>query len=332
MNRIRSYGMSFKDKIVLVTGGAGFIGSNLTERLLNLGTKKVYVLDNFVSGKLENIEHLMGFNNFQLIEGDVRDYNLIKSLVRKSDFIFHLAASKLVVSRENPKVDLETNIIGTFNILEVSRLNKKVRIIHASTGSTLGSSSKPMKEDHHPKPTTLYGISKLTAEHYCLFYAREFDVKVSIIRYFHVFGPHQDYSGKAGVVNIFLSKVLQGKPPIINGTGRQVRCLTYVQDDVDATLLIARKSEAIGQIYNIASPTRIKVRDLAYLIIRKYGRDGLKPVYGPARPGENLRPIPDTRKIEKLGFKARFSFNEGLELTKQWIENDLKRKGYKIIH
>lgn len=315
--------MFYKNKIVLVTGGAGFIGSNLTERLLGLGTKKVFVLDNFISGKLENIEHLRGFKNFQLVKGDVRDYGLIKSLVKKSDYVFHLAASKLVVSMKNPRLDLETNIVGTFNILEASKLNKRVQIVHASTGSTLGSSSKPMKEDHHPKPTTLYGISKLSAEHYCLFYASEFGVKVSIIRYFHVFGPYQDYSGEAGVVNIFLSRVLHGKSPVINGTGRQIRCLTYVQDDVDATLLIMRKRNTIGQIYNVASPARIKVKELAHIIIKRYGQEGLKPVYGPARHGENMRPIPDTSKIERLGFKARFSFDQGLEFTKQWIENDL---------
>ena len=323
--------MFLKGKIVLVTGGAGFIGTNLTERLLRLGTKNVFVLDNFISGKLENIEHLRRFKNFQLIKGDVADYDLVKSLVLKSDYVFHLSASKLVVSQERPRLDLETNIIGTFNILEAARLNKRVRIVHASTGSTLGSNSKPMKEDHHPKPTTLYGISKLSAEHYCLFYAREFGIKISVIRYFHVFGPYQDYSGKAGVVNIFLSRVLQGKSPIIDGSGKQIRCLTFVQDDVEATLLIAKRKEAIGQIYNVASPTRISVKQLAHLIIKRYGKKDMKPCYGPPRTGENLRPIPDTTKIEKLGFKAKFTFEEGLELTNQWIKNDLKQKGFKLI-
>lgn len=325
MSRLTGYSF-LKNKIVLVTGGAGFIGTNLVERLIGLGIKKVYVLDNFIAGKLENITHLRAFKNFCLIRGDVRDYRLIKSLVVKSDYVFHLAASKLVVSMERPRLDLETNIIGTFNILEAARLNKKVRIIHSSTGSTLGSSSKPMSENHHPQPTTLYGISKLSAEHYCLFYAREFGVKVSVIRYFHVYGPYQDYSGKAGVVNIFLSRVLKNRPPIINGRGEQIRCLTYVQDDIDATLLIAMKKDTSGQIYNVASPTRIKVKDLAHLIIKKYGEKKLKPIYGPPRSGENLRPIPDTAKIKRLGFKSKYSLEKGLELTKKWIQGDLKKR------
>lgn len=315
-----------KNKTVLVTGAAGFIGSNLTQELVRSGIKKVYALDNFAAGKLENIKHLFKFKNFKLIRGDVRNYALIESLVKKSDYVFHLAASKLVVSRENPRLDLETNIIGTFNILEAARRKKGVRIIHASTGSTLGSSSRPMKEDHHPKPATLYGISKLSAEYYCLFYSREFGVKVSVIRYFHVYGPYQDYLGKAGVVNIFLGRVLRGRPPVISGTGRQIRCLTYVRDDVEATLFIAYSSKSIGQIYNVASEVRIKVRDLAQLIIREYARKKMKPLYGPARPGENMRPVPNTTKIKKLGFNPGCSLEKGLELTAKWIETDLKKK------
>ncbi len=314
--------LRFKGSNCLVTGGAGFIGSHLAERLLKEGAKRVICLDNLVAGSKENIEHLSKDKRFELIIGDVKEYKTVKGLVSKSDFVFHEAASKLIVSREKPRVDLETNIIGTFNILEAAR-GKDIRIIHASTGSTLGSSDRPMKEDHPPKPTTLYGISKLTAERYCQFYAREFGVKVSILRYFHVFGPRQDYSLEAGVVSIFLSRVLENKPPIVFGTGEQIRCFTYIDDDIDATLLLASKEEAIGEIYHVASKTRMSVKELAELIIRKYGPKGMESIYGPPQPGENLRPIPDTRKIEKLGFQAKVSFLEGLEKTKAWVEEGL---------
>ncbi|MCK4648967.1 NAD-dependent epimerase/dehydratase family protein [bacterium] len=311
---------------VLITGGAGFIGSHLIEKLLREGAKKVICLDNLVAGSKKNIEHLLKDRRFKLIIGNVKDYKTVQGLVSKSDFVFHEAASKLVVSREKPRVDLETNILGTFNILEAAR-GKDIRIIHASTGSTLGSSDRPMKEDHPPKPTTLYGISKLTAERYCQFYAKEFGVKVSILRYFHVFGPRQDYSTGAGVVSIFLSRVLENKPPIIFGTGEQIRCFTYIDDDIDATLLLASKDEAIGEIYHVASKTRMSVKELAELIIKKYGPEGMEPIYASPRPGENLRPIPDTTKIEKLGFKAKVSFLEGLERTKEWVERSLSVKG-----
>lgn len=318
--------MNIKNKICLVTGAAGFIGSHLVDKLLKEGASKVIGIDNFVAGKYKNIKQLDKNKKFQLIRADIKNQKLIRPYILASDFVFNLAASKLVVSLDKPRTDLETNIIGTFNILEILKGKKEIKLIHASTGSTLGSSEKPMPEDFPPKPTTLYGISKLTAERYCMFYAKEFKVKVSVIRYFHVFGPRQDYEGASGVVNIFLSRILTKKPLIVYGTGEQIRCLTYVQDDIEATVLIALKDEAIGQIYNVASPTRISVKKLAEMIRDRYGSKNIKIIYGPPRQGENLRPIPDTRKIEKLGFKAKWAFEDGLEETKKWIEKDLRKK------
>lgn len=319
-----------RNKTVLVTGGAGFIGSNLSGRLLKDGVKRLIILDNLIAGKKENIEEFRGDKRLELVVGDIRDFGLVKKLVKESDAVFNLAASKLVVSLENPRIDLETNIVGTFNILEASREKAGIRIVHASTGSVLGSSDQPMREDHYPNPTTLYGISKLAAEKYCLFYAKEFNVRVSVIRYFHVFGPRQDYAGASGVVNIFLSRVFHNKPPVIFGTGEQIRCLTYVEDDINATLLIAGRDDAVAQIYNVASETRISVKELAEMVIRKYGPQGMKPEFGPARQGENLRPIPDTAKIERLGFKPAFTFEEGLQRTKLWIWEDIKKR--KDVH
>ena len=316
-----------KNKVVLVTGGAGFIGSHLCTESLKKGAKKVFALDNFVASRQKNLRHLVKDNRFELISGDIRDYETVLPLVKKSDFIFHEAASKLVASLKNPRIDLGTNITGTFNILEAAR-HTTARIIHASTGSVLGSSEEPMQEDHEKNPTTLYGISKLTAEKYCEFYAKEFEVRVSVLRYFHVFGPRQDYYGEAGVINIFLSRILNGLPPIINGTGEQIRCFTYVKDDVDANFLLASKDETIGEVYNVASKTRISVKDLAFKLVEKYAEKNLEPQYAPARPGENLKPIPNAKKIEALGFKETVSFEEGLDLTKQWIEHDMIEDTY----
>ena len=319
--------MLFKGAVVLVTGGAGFIGSHIVGKALDKGARRVLALDNFVAGKRENLRHLYKDERLEIIPGDVRDVEVIQPLVRKSDYVFHEAASKLVRSLKNPRVDLETNIIGTFNILEAAKGSDTI-IVHSSTGSVLGSSDKPMREDHPPNPTTLYGISKLAAEKYCLFYARELGVAVSVLRYFHVYGPRQDYHGEAGVINIFLSRVLRGEPPIVFGTGEQIRCFTYVGDDVDATFLLASKEEAIGQVYNVASKTRMSVKDLAELIIAKYAPKPLRYLLGPPRAGENLRPIPDTTKIETLGFRAKVPFEEGLERTKKWIEVDMTEEWY----
>ncbi|MFA5089664.1 MAG: GDP-mannose 4,6-dehydratase [Candidatus Omnitrophota bacterium] len=316
--------MRIEDKICVVTGAAGFIGSHLVDGLLRKGAAKVIGMDNFVAGKYANIRHLAKERRFSLVKADIRDSKKISPYLLKSDFVFNLAASKLVVSHDNPRIDMETNIGGVFNILEILRGNKKARLIHASTGSVLGSSDKPMPEDWPPNPATLYGISKLTAERYCMFYFQEFGLNVSVVRYFHVYGPRQDYQGPSGVVNIFLSRVLSGKPPIVNGDGRQVRCFTYVEDDVAATIMLAEKKCSIGQIYNVASPVRMRVKALAELVIKKYAKSSLRVKYAPARRGENLRPVPDTEKIEKLGFWAKYSFTEGLEKTKIWIEKELK--------
>ncbi len=317
--------MNLKGLRTIVTGGCGFIGSNLCRALLEEGAC-VTAVDNFVAGSMDNVAELARERHFHVVRADVRNQKHVASFVRNADVIFHLAASKLIVSRDNPRVDLQTNIVGTFNILEeIRRQKKNIRLVHASTGSVLGTSDKPMKEDHTPRPTTLYGISKLTAERYCQFYAREFGTNVSVVRYFHVFGPHQDYHGKAGVINIFLYRVLTGKKPLIYGSGRQIRCFTFVEDDVRATILLAKKEGVRGEIFNIASPVRMSVTDLADFIIARYARKKLTPRFLAGRPGENMYPVPDTTKIEGIGFKARWSFEEGVEKTKQWIVQDLAK-------
>jgi UDP-glucose 4-epimerase len=323
--------MMLKNKTVLVTGGTGFIGSHIIDRCLREGAEKVVAIDNLIGSTTANVAHITKDNDlnkrFKFVRGDIRDLKTIKPLVQASDIIFDEAASKLVVSLKNPRIDMETNVMGTYNILD-SALNTNARIVHASTGSVLGSSNKPMREDDNPRPTTAYGISKLAGEKYCLFFAKEYGIKVSVLRYFHVFGPRQDYSGEAGVINIFMSQVLQGKRPIIFSGGKQIRCFTYVTDDVNANFLMLKNKKTIGEVYNVASKTRISIKELADTIIKKYSPiKGLKPIMGEARMGENFRPIPNTSKIESLGFKEKVSFEEGLERTKQWIEEDLKRKG-----
>ena len=315
-----------ENKRILVTGGAGFIGSHLIDIAFEEGASTVIGLDNLCAGNLGNINHLRNNPAFLFVEGDVCDVSLVDKLVNDVDVVFHLAASKLVVSRDNPRTDLNTNIIGTFNILEASR-KKRPRIVHASTGSVLGDASTgEMYEDHPKKPSTLYGISKSSGEEYCRFYAREFGVPVSIVRYFHVFGPRQDYQGEAGVINIFMSRIFQDKPPLINKPGHQIRCFTFVKDTARATFLVAEKKKTIGEIYNIASHTRCRIDELAKILIERYGKPGLVSEFVAPRPGENIRPIPNTEKIEALGWKPLTGFDEGIRITADWIKEDLKTR------
>ncbi len=314
-----------KNKVVLVTGGAGFIGSHLVDKCLEYNAEKVISFDNLIGVTKDNHIHLKEEKRFKFITGDIKNYEEIKPYVEEADVILNEAASKLVVSLKNPFIDVQTNVLGNFNILEIIRKSSNnPRIIHASTGSVFGSRDTPFKEGDPKNPSTAYGISKLTAEHYHKLYAREFGIKTAILRYFHVFGPRQDYSGEAGVINIFLSRVLQGKSPQICGTGEAVRCFTYVKDVVDANFLLYDSKRFGGEDYNIASKTRMKVLDLAKIIIEKYGPKNMNPEFIAPRMGENLRPIPNTSKIEKLGFKESITFEDGLELTKKWIETDIK--------
>jgi UDP-glucose 4-epimerase len=323
---VLSYLQSYKDKSVLVTGAAGFIGSHLVDELLKAGARRVVGLDNLVAGSRDNLVSASESTAFEFIRGDVRDSGLVGQLVPDADIVFHLAASKLVTSRTNPLIDVETNIIGSFNIFAAAR-GRGVRVVYASTGSTLGSDDLPMAEDHRKCPTTLYGISKGAAEEYALFYAREFGLKVSVVRYFHVYGPRQDYFGAAGVINIFLARALRGQNLMVHGSGEQIRCFTHVKDDVAATLFLGAHPESVGQIYHVASPARVSVLELARTIRSKYAKPGVEIVHDDARLGENLRPVPETGKIEALGFSTHTAFDDGLEETRHWVEADLKRRG-----
>lgn len=316
--------MNLKNKTILVTGGAGFIGSHLCETLLDKEVDKVYILDNLCQSHLGNILDIMKSPKIEFVRGDVRNKVLVEDLVLKSDVIFHLAASDIGHSEISPRIDMETNVAGTLNILEAARKKPSVRIVHASSGSVIGSSDKPADEDAILKPTTLYGISKMTGEKYAAFYAEEYDIKVSVIRYFHVFGPRQNYRGKAGVINIFLSRILKGLPPVIWGNGEQLKCFTYVQDSVDATIFLAENEKAIGEIYNVASEERMTINKLALILIGMYAEDKkMKPLYAQAKVGENMKPNPDTSKIERLGFRFNYNFVTGIDKTTKWVEENL---------
>ncbi len=316
--------MKFKDKTILVTGGAGFVGSNLCDELIGEDFKRLIIFDNLCQSRMENIKHLLEDKRVEFVHGDMRDYDSIESVVLESDYVFHLAASNMGMSNIRPRVDMETNTLGTFNLLTAARKNPGVRIVHVSTGSVLGSSDQPMKEDGILRPTTPYAISKMAGEKYAKFFADEHGVRVSIIRYFHVFGPRQDCWGKSGVINIFISRILKGKQPIIWGSGEQIKCFTFVRDTVRATILLSQDDSTIGEVYNVASDNRVSIQELADTLIEKYAEDkSMKPTYAPPKVGENMRPIPDTTKIKGLGWKTKYTFEEGIELTKNWVKSVL---------
>jgi UDP-glucose 4-epimerase len=259
-----------------------------------------------------------------LLRGNIANFELVKDIVLDSDYVFNLAAVNVGNSIIHPEEDLRTNALGPLNIMRAAMLKPSVRIVHASSGSVLGSSDTPMKEDSPYNPTTPYAITKLAGEKYCEFYAKEYNIKVSIIRYFHVYGPRQDYRGRCGVINIFLSEILNNRPPVVWGSGEQIKCFTFVKDSVRATLLLAENDDTIGQIYNVASNVRISIKDLACKLIEMFSADKtMVPQFGPAKVGENMRPIPNTDKVESLGWQTQYSFDRGLTEAYDWLSGEL---------
>ncbi len=315
------------NKVVLVIGGAGFIGSHIVDRALQLGAEKVISFDNYSGVLQDNLAHLKDDPRFVSLRGDIRNFEEVKNAIQGVDLILNEATSKLVTSIKDPMADVLTNTVGNMTLLEaVRKTGSSARIVHASTGSVFGDAQVPYNDETSVKqPTTIYGANKLAAEHYHLYFAKEYGIKSSIIRYYHVYGERQDSRLGAGVINLFLSNVLNGKAPTVCGTGEAIRCFTYVKDSADANFLIANSSNAVGKRFNVASKVRISVLELAEMVARKYGPPGMKPAFIAARTGEVLNPVPDTKAIEELGFKETVTFEEGLDRTKQWIASQLQK-------
>ncbi len=303
--------MPFLNKTILVTGGTGFIGVNLVEDLIICGIKKVIIIDNLSQSNTDNIKDLLKDERIEFIYADVRDYESIEPLILQSDYVLNLACSDVGMSEIYPRVNIETNVLGTFNILMAMKKKLDIKMVHVSSGSTVN-------------PSTVYAISKLTGENLAMFFAKEYGLKISVIRPHHVFGPYQNIFGTSGVINKFLYRILKNKPPIIFGEGEQIKNFTYVGDVINAILMLSYDDDTIGQVYDVASDTKISIKDLADLLIKKYAKDkNLKPIYDKPKLGENLALYPNTSKMKMLGWKTKYTFEEGLDLAKDWVERQL---------
>jgi nucleoside-diphosphate-sugar epimerase len=304
----------------LVTGGAGFIGSHICEALLEKDYR-VVCLDNLVNGKIENIAHLMGIKNFTFIKEDVTDYDRIEKYFKDIDVVFHEACSKNTVCLTNPRLDLTVNIIGTFNVLEAARVHGIRKIVHASTGSVFGDPIiLPENEDHPLNPVSFYGTSKLAGEKYCFAFSNIYQMDITALRYFHVYGPRQDDSDKGGVVSIFMKKLLKNERPYIYGDGTQLRSFTYVKDVVAANLFAASEPRAKNQVYIVASGLKISINDLLNNIKGLLGKSDIMPIYQDWRKGDIKVFDVDNSKIKSLGFDFKYSFSQGLYETAEWMK------------
>ena len=249
---------------VIVTGGAGFIGSHLCEGLVEVGAD-VICLDDLSAGKTTNVRHLADRNNFHFVQADICDTGeAMERMFEGCDTVFHNAASKKNICLDNPQRDLTVNAGGALNLLELAMKHGVRKFVQASTGSVYGEPQIfPTTETHPFEPVSYYGVSKLAGERYVDVFSKLYGLDTTILRYFHVYGPRQESNEFGGVVSIFLRRITEGQNPIVFGHGEQVRSFTYVRDLVEANLRAATDPVASGQAYNAASGIRVTINELA---------------------------------------------------------------------
>ena len=298
-------------KKVIVTGGAGFVGSHLCEELVSHGAV-VTSIDNYSAGKIENIAFLEKYDNFNAIDIDVCDKSSrMDEIFVDVDTVFNNAASKKNICLVDPYRDLEVNAAGTLNLLEMSIKHKVRKFIHASTGSVYGEPSVfPTTEDHPLKPVSYYGVSKLAGERYVEVFNHLYGLDTTILRYFHVYGTRQESNEFGGVVSIFLRNIMEGRDLTVFGHGEQVRSFTWVKDLVAVNLACALSKKSKAQTYNVASGIKVSVNELAKKLIVMMGAEkNIKIVHGEPLIGDIMYFDISNEKIrEHLGVSFEQDF------------------------
>ncbi|PKP25951.1 MAG: LPS biosynthesis protein WbpP [Bacteroidetes bacterium HGW-Bacteroidetes-2] len=304
----------------LVTGGAGFIGSNIVEYLLKNNAKKVRVLDNLSTGFLANMEAFQFHPAFEFLEGDIRDLDTCKKAMEDIDFVSHQAALGSVPrSIENPIISNDVNVSGFLNILVAQKESPTVkRLVYAASSSTYGDSpSLPKVEDHIGKPLSPYAVTKLVNELYADVFYKTYKTATIGLRYFNVFGPRQSPTGAyAAVIPLFMQSLKQGKAPTIHGDGGQTRDFTFIENAVQANIKALFASEkAVNQVYNIAFGERISLNTL-WNDLQEISKIQLNAIYGPSRAGDVRDSLADISKAKaQLDYLPHFSVRDGLEKT-----------------
>lgn len=304
---------------VVVTGGAGFIGSNLIQLLLSDGYD-VAVLDNFSSGYREN---LSAFEGLHVLEGDVRDAERVRQVVAEVEIIFHLAASVgNKRSMDHPRDDSLVNLIGTLNVLEAARECAVRKIVYSSSAGIFGElRDLPIREDHTVEPDSPYGVSKLAGEKMCLAYSKLYDLEAVCLRYFNVYGKNQRYDAYGNVIPIFGHRMLSGRSLTIFSDGEQTRDFVNVRDVARANLLAARASNVSGA-FNIASGTAITINDLV-AVMSEISSLKAKVVYAAPRKGDVRHSLADiSAAAGALGYEPTTDLKEGLTEYFDWLKSE----------
>ena len=308
-------------RLYLVTGGAGFIGSHIATRLIRDG-HRVRILDNFSSGKLENLSEIK--DEIEIIRGDIRDAAAVRDAIGGVEIVFHEAALGSVPrSVADPLTTHETNITGTLNVLLAARDAGVRRVVYASSSSVYGETPVlPKIEDMHPHPLSPYALSKLTGEHYLSVFNKVYGLESVSLRYFNIFGPRQDPESEyAAVIPKFVTALLEGRSPTIYGDGLQSRDFTYVDNVVEANLLASESSAAPGGIFNVACGGRYSLLELLTKLNEITG-GSVRPIHEAARSGDVRDSQASIEAMAAIGYRVTTDFDEGLKRTVEWYRKN----------
>ena len=304
---------------VLVTGGAGFIGSHLVERLA--AGNRVTVADNLSVGRAENLDDARAIGRVDLVEADIRDGDRMRGLLAKTDVVFHLAVVCLRTSIQQPELAHEVNATATLDLLSLARAEAVRRFLYCSSSEVYGTArTAPMNEDHPLAPQTVYGASKLAGEQYALSFYRTYGLEVAAVRPFNAYGPRAAYAGARGeVIPRFILSALAGRPLVVLGDGEQTRDFTYVGDVARGLLLAAECDALVGEVVNIAAGREISVNEIARQVTAATG--GATPIrHGAPRPGDVRRHWADIAKAKKyLAYEPEVAFEDGLSRCVEWF-------------
>ncbi|MFC9278378.1 NAD-dependent epimerase/dehydratase family protein [Streptomyces collinus] len=311
-----------RGKKILVTGGAGTIGSNLVDLLAEGGAREIVVLDNFVRGRLGNLAKALGSGVVQVVEGDIRDAATVRKVTEGADLVFHLAAIRITQCAEEPRLANEVMVDGTFNVLEAAVEAGVGKVIASSSASVYGMAEEfPTTERHHPyNNDTFYGAAKAFNEGMLRSFHAMYGLDYVALRYFNVYGPRMDIHGLYTEVLIrWMERIESGEPPLILGDGSQTMDFVDVRDIARANVLAA-ESDLTDEVFNVASGTETSLKELAEGLLEAMGASGLAPEHGPARAVNGVvRRLAETgRAAERLGFEARIDLRTGLRDLVDW--------------